>query len=57
MNETLVKLLLERGYTRARRERKKKRKEMGVSLLQTSLLGRVKGYGNKEEIGIDSYYG
>lgn len=57
MNETLVKLLLERGYTRARRERKKERKEVGVSLLQTSLLGRVKGYGNKEEIGIDSYYG
>lgn len=57
MNETLVKLLLERGYTRARRERKKKRKEVGVSLLQTSLLGRVKGYGNKEAVGVDSYYG
>lgn len=57
MNETLVKLLLEWGYTRARKERKKERKEVGVSLLQTSLLGRVKGYGNKEEIGIDSYYG
>lgn len=57
MNETLVKLLLERGYTRARRERKKERKEVGVSLLQTSLLGRVKGYGNKEAVGVDSYYG
>lgn len=57
MNETLVKLLLERGYTRARKERKKERKEVGVSLLQTSLLGRVKGYGNKEAVGIDSYYG
>lgn len=57
MNETLVKLLLERGYTRARKERKKERKEVGVSLLQTSLLGRVKGYGNKEAVGVDSYYG
>lgn len=57
MNETLVKLLLEWGYTRARKERKKERKEVGVSLLQTSLLGRVKGYGNKEAVGIDSYYG
>lgn len=56
MNETLVKLLLEWGYTRARKERKKERKEVGVSLLQTSLLGRVKGYGNKEAVEVDSYY-
>lgn len=56
MNETLVKLLLERGYTRARKERKKERKVVGVSLLQTSLLGRVKGYGNKEAVEVDSYY-
>lgn len=53
MNETVVKLLLERGYTRARKGRKNERKEVCKSVtdivIRTSWKDTRTGYGNKRK--------
>lgn len=61
MNEIVGKIIIRAGiHAREKKEREKERRDR--HLLQASLFGRVKGhvdwkYGNKEEVGVDSYYG